>query len=93
MTTATLDATSSEVLAAPDWSPAPFPFTVGRTWLEYRGLDHLLPDPHTHWHIYACVDQHYEGGAAAFQAAITERAMVCLSSTRRALTLAGGPFH
>lgn len=43
-----------------------FPYTLGRSWLESKALDHLLPDPHGHGHILACVDLYYPGRARGF---------------------------
>lgn len=40
--------------------------TLARGWLEYEGLEHLLPDPHTHDHVRGCIATYYPGGCWAF---------------------------
>ena len=42
-------------------------YTLGRSGLECAGLDHLLPDPHTHADIYGCIAAYHPGGATSFQ--------------------------
>lgn len=39
---------------------------VARGWLEMKGLEHLLPDPHSHEDIRGCIATYYPGGDKAF---------------------------
>jgi hypothetical protein len=41
-------------------------YVVARGWLEMKGLDHLLPDPHSHGDIQGCIATYYPGGSQQF---------------------------
>lgn len=49
--------------------------TLARGWLEYEGLDHLLPDPHGHEHIRGLVATFYRGGLRQFATDVEHLAM------------------